>query len=454
MKKHSIYSLVLFSLLLNSCEKDWLNKKNDQSLTVPGTLKDFQALLDNTEVTNTSDPSLGEIASDGHYITDQNFTNRSEPEKNAYTWSRQYPYLVVLDWINVYKRVLNSNIILEGLEKVTESSTNDIVVKNNLKGQALFVRAKSFFDLAQIFAPVYKELTADTDLGIPLKLSSDIQAASKRFTNREVYSIIISDLLMAKSLLPLNGEFKTRASKVATYALLARVYLSMSDYQNALFNADSCLHLYNNLINYDSLFNIVGSPSVPFPLFNTEVIYHSSMTNFVTIGSQARIEADFKSSYDQSDRRSNLYFGTSAGLTTFKGSYAGSSVLRFTGLATDEMYLIRAECNARLGNTDLAMDDLNTLLQNRWQAPFTPLTATDATEALIKILNERKKELVMRGLRWMDIRRLNLEPAFAAPITRTVSGQTFILEPNSYNSTFPIPDDVIAQSGIEQNSGW
>ncbi len=101
------------------------------------------------------------------------------------------------------------------------------------------------------------------------------------------------------------------------------------------------------------------------------------------------------------------------------------------------------------------MNDLNTLLQNRWRTgTFVPFTASNADDALMQILTERRKELVLRGIRWQDLRRLNKEDRFKITITRTIAGNTYSIEPNSYKYTFPIPDDVIQLSGMKQNPGW
>jgi hypothetical protein len=134
----------------------------------------------------------------------------------------------------------------------------------------------------------------------------------------------------------------------------------------------------------------------------------------------------------------------------FKGSYSNYEG-EFSGIATDELYLNRAECFARAGNITNALNDLNTLLIKRYKTgSFVSLTALTASAALVLVLQERRKELVIRFTRWMDIKRLNKEGA-GITIRRLVHGQLYSLSPNDLRYALPIPEDVIALSGIQQN---
>jgi len=94
---------------------------------------------------------------------------------------------------------------------------------------------------------------------------------------------------------------------------------------------------------------------------------------------------------------------------------------------------------------------LNTLLKTRYKANnFTPLSAENQTDALNKVLMERRKELVWRSLRWTDLKRLNKEGANII-LRREINGDIYTLAPNDPKYVFPIPDDEIALSGIQQN---
>lgn len=137
--------------------------------------------------------------------------------------------------------------------------------------------------------------------------------------------------------------------------------------------------------------------------------------------------------------------------TTYRNSYNGRRYC-FGGIATDEVYLIKAECLARAGIVNEATEVLNHLWMHRADntKPFVALTADSPDEALKLILSERRKELIFRGLRWQNLRRLNKEGADIT-IMRTVNGQEYTLAPNSPSYVLPIPPDEIRLSGIHQN---
>lgn len=446
-----LFKLILIvSLLVTiSCSDDFLDKKADQSLAIPKSLEDFQAILDNSTLIMNRTPMLGLIGCDDYYLTDSQWLSLfSSTERNGYTWAETvFEEQSINDWSVPYQQVFYANVVLKGLEDLVRDERN-AATHDYLRGSALFYRAMAFYDLAQVFAPVYNEATAATDTGIPLRLTPDINAPITRATVAETYAQIISDLEAAVDLLPEVIQFKSRPYKPAVYALLARTYLSMSDYENAELHADLCLQLYNRLIDYNQL-----NPALlrPVPLLNDEVIFQSLLIPY-GFANSALVNPTLYDQYNDNDLRKEIFFNPSPlGGVTFGGTYVGAISL-FGGLAVDEILLIRAECHARHGKTDEAMEDLNLLLEKRWKAgTFVPYTASTPEEALDIILQERRKELLFRGLRWTDLRRLNLEPHFAETLTRHLNGETFTLAPNDPRYVYPIPPNEIAISGIPQN---
>jgi hypothetical protein len=100
------------------------------------------------------------------------------------------------------------------------------------------------------------------------------------------------------------------------------------------------------------------------------------------------------------------------------------------------------------------MNDLNTLLIKRWKSgTFKPLDSNTAEEALKKVLEERRKELLYRMLRWMDLKRLNKEQQFQKSLKRILNNEEYTLLPNDPKYALPIPERVIELSGMQQNPG-
>jgi hypothetical protein len=148
-----------------------------------------------------------------------------------------------------------------------------------------------------------------------------------------------------------------------------------------------------------------------------------------------------------------LFKSNANGSIGFKGNYTGLiNASLFTGVATNELYLIKAETAARNGNSAEALQNLNTLLSTRWlSGTFVAYTITDPQQLLSIILQERRKELLFRTLRWTDLRRLNKEAGYSKTLTRNVNGTTYSLAPGSLRYVFEIDQNAVNISGLTQN---
>ena len=438
---------LIFAILVMSCKK-YLDAKSDQRLSTPDTIEDLQALLDNGDLyTAMMEPNT---ATDEYYVMNADWLSSSQIYQENYVWDLQptTDFVANHDWTYAYKSIFAVNSVLDNLKRV---SAEDQQKWNNVKGSALFIRAHNFYMLAQIYAKQYDANTGTIDLGLPLRLTSDFNKPSVRANVQQTYDQILEDLQFALPLLPDVPPFATRPSRAATYALLARVNLTMGNYTESKKYSDSCLTLYNFLYDYkDNTLNL--SASAPFPALNKEVIYHAWDRRSLNTNSTAKIDSTLYSSFQNNDLRKTGFFSKNPdGSFRFKGSYAGNVSRLFCGIATDEVYLMRAECYARLGNATDAVKDLNTLLSKRYDATFVPVVGTTANAALIQILNERKKELIYRGQRWTDLKRLNKESQFQVTLKRVLGSNVYTLPPNDPRYVFMIPQDAIRLSGIQQN---
>lgn len=450
MKLKYHYLFILLPLLV-SCKKDFLALKSDKNLVIPSTLADFQALLDKSSIMNESMPNQGELSSDDYYLKNDAWNGLKVPvQKNSYIWAKDiYEGTNSNDWEFMYRLIFYTNNVLEGLDNM--QTIDDPQKYNEIKGSALFFRAYGFYQIAQIFCAPYFASSTNDGLGIPLRLKSDINIPSTRATIAQTYTQIISDLNKSVSLLPSVVSYKTRPNKTAAYAMLSRVYLIMQDYNRSLLFADSAIMQPDNeLIDFN---NLNPTASYPMQQYNSEVIFQTTLTyatNFAT--SRINIDSNLFESYIKNDIRKVAWFTVTNGHLIFKGNYNASPFYFFSGLGLDEVYLNKAECLARNGKLTEAMNTLNALLVKRFMTgTFRPLTASDGNEALKLILQERRKELLLRGIRWSDLRRLNLDPSTAITLYRILNGQTYELLPNSPNYVFPIQNNVIQLSGMEQN---
>lgn len=439
---------VLLCCFLFSCKK-YLDEKSDKRLAEPSTIQDLQYLLDDYYKMNRRYPSSPELLSDNYYLSYKDWQSLDMRERAYYTWQKNDD---AGDWGGGFSSIYQTNVVLDYLNKINYSSSEQLKW-NEVRGSALFYRAYFFYSLAQIYAQPYDKITAAKDLGLPLRLNSDFNEPSSRASVQQTYDQITNDLKEASALLPINPSQKNRPCRVAAYAALAKVYLAMQEYVNAGLYSDSCLLLRDALIDFNSL--NVSSPN-PISEYTLETIFHGVAEPSAALSpSLYKIDSNLYKSYNVDDLRSKVFFQKNED-NTFrpKGNYSGYGMygFMFAGLATNEMYLIRAECRARGGHVGDALNDLNKLLRNRWKKEkFTPVTASSATQTLQLILQERRRELVFTLTRWSDLKRLNKETLFAATITRVLNGEVYSLEPNGAGYTQQIPKVVIDKTGMPQN---
>lgn len=451
LQKIGLY--IIFCLALTGCDK-FLEEKPDQKLVVPTTLADFQALMDNHSVMNNSLPISGEISADNYYLTDAGWNGlRKEEHRNIYIWNKDRLFEVGgSEYFYAFRTIYYANSVLEGLEKIERNEYNRREY-DNIKGEALYYRGTSFLHAAFIWALAYDESTASSDLGLPLRITSDFNQVSVRASLQDTYNHILDDLHKASVLLPVDVVHPIRPSKAAAYGMLVRTYLSMRDYEIAGNYADSCLNIKNALLDYNQL-NVHAN--YPFDRFNEEVIVEHinsglNPTLSMTLNTAKITESLYKSFHDEDLRKKAFFRDNGDGTFGFKGSYSNSGGL-FGGITTAEIYLSRAECYVRNGKIEEAISDVGKVQKSRWLAngSIVSIPAQNKNEVLSFVLKERRKEMVLRGIRWMDIKRLNKEGAEIV-LEREIGDKTYQLLPGDPRYALSFPEDVIELSGMPQN---
>ncbi|WP_119790605.1 RagB/SusD family nutrient uptake outer membrane protein [Flavobacterium anhuiense] len=438
----SILYISLPLLLLNSC-RDYVEVEQVGNNRILKYTSDYRALANNyNDMTSSGGIYLIANADVEFPTTYQNGVTTIWG--NSYTWQdRIYdPSQGDSDWTGLYKAVYYSNVILDGVmgsEKGTDAE------KKEITAEAYVHRAFAYLQLVNTYGPQFDPASANSEKAVPLLLKPELFSSLERNTVGQVYDQIISDLKSALD----NGiqndpQFNVLPSKRAVYALLARTYLLMGQYQLSLENAEKALQMQNGLIDLKSL---ASGYSYPVLIQNPEVIL--SKTLLLTYNG-APLSTELLNTFSANDLRYNYY--TAPG-TSFYPTYTGRGFGIYTysytnginiGVSVPEMYLIAAECYARGGQTQKAVDYLNILRAKRYKANTTyQVSAATNTEALNLVLSERQKEFIGRGFRWFDQRRLNLDPAFQKTYTRTFKGTTYTLAPNSDGYVFPINQNYI-----------
>jgi len=450
-----ILGIIGILMLHGSCNK-YLDVQSNDGLVIPKNLEDLQKLLDNSSKMNRGIGSMGEISADDYFLEPSVLAMQTDMDRLNYTW-RNNLYNFSNDWSAGYGPVYICNLVLERLNKIQRTALN-AGDYDRIKGTALFGKSNQYLSLLWNYAKAYQSTTAASDLGIVLRGSSDMNEKSKRSSVLACYNTLIKDLRNAAEFLPQTGTHVMRPSKAAAYGLLGRAYLSMAKYDSAYYYADKMLQINDDLMDFNKPAEVNLTGTNPFLRYNKEsVAYYEQTSNGTPLIRIAQMDTVLYRSFDADDLRKQAYFKSGVnGYKAFKGNYAVASnawetVSPFGGIAIDEMYLIRAECLARAGKLAEAQADLNRLLATRYKAgTFEPYQLTIKKDVLDLILRERRKELIFRGLRWIDIKRLNLEGANIVQ-RRFLDGKEYILQPNANRYALPLPDDIIRVTGMEQN---
>lgn len=433
--------LVVLVLLQVSCSKDFLEIEAKGSL-IAKTTNDYEQLLNAVSLQVTYAPSLylgDEMAAQESYMDAAairtqrlfRFEDRvyDEDQLPSETWH--------ISTIYTLNKVIN---------EVMQSQDGNEQKKKALLAEAKVGRALCHLYFLNDYSMPYKAATAGTDPGVPLLTKADVtQTTFERATVQQSYDFIINDLTEA---LPDLGPLTHRRkfSKVAAEFLLGRVYLHMARFTDARTHIDQAFSELNNaeipLQLYD--YNIVLDPNddntwypdfgfglsnKPLPAVNTEVMYNLSMISFQLQQANTYVfspqTADL---YDPADLRLALYSNTemfNPGSVYPKGMRRYSAAI-FTGMdvgpSLPDLYLMRAELKARANDLAGARADLEALRAKRMPANIVSVPSGIASdkESLVRfILEERIREFAISGMRWMDMRRLSVDPVYSNTVKYT-----------------------------------
>jgi len=307
-------------------------------------------------------------------------------------------------WLDAYFTINICNNVLGALDVVNDDD------REQVEGEARWVRAMAYFQLVRFYGQAYEPGGNNSQLGVPLVLTPTRQIDEASYVTRntveECYAQIIDDLTKAKNLLP--EENGVQANKFVAAATLARVYLQMGRYADARDQANEVIEsgVYSLVSDVASEWNNDDNSSedIYAVQVSSQDFLEATMVTFYSIpefgGRDGDIEVQQKhlDLYDPNDARLGLHYDGNAAMRTTKwrDQYRNQPVIRLS-----EMYLIRAESNARLGTSVGASvdDDFNATHERAGLAPASGVALDD-------ILLERRLELAHEGHRIHDIKRL------------------------------------------------
>jgi tetratricopeptide (TPR) repeat protein len=461
MKKHfqfikkktsSVLSAILISplILLGSCD-DYLSIEPKESIS------DELAIVDKTSLNTALRGAYRSVGDGGYYggtyvllgfvpsgnVEYQVFNNLQDlnflPEDGSFQSA----------WSAIYKTINITNHIIEKAPAITDINLPE-TEKNTILGEAHFIRALAYFDLARAFGGVPIKLTPTTDVGQDTKIS--------RSTLAETYDQVMRDLEAAEDLLPSTVN-RVRVSQPTVKALRARYHLYNEQWAEAITYATAVIDLsanyklvgpfcgwFKNGVTQtaESIFEIPFSPQ------NTNSL--RTPMNLLARGGEYRFRPTdavvniLRKPSLGGERRSLLDSATQNGQTQYAGA------LYYRSPATDpsyilriaEQYLIRAEAKAELNDLSGALDDLNIV---RTRAGLPNSAAITKEDILDAILEERRFEFLWEAHRYFDLTR-----------TGKLKQKIEALKPNltvtSKLDLFPIPSNEVILGGLTQNPDY
>lgn len=470
LMKQLIYTCVLMCCVMCSSCNDYLDivPKGNK---IPTTLADYEALLrDEYTIGQTSISNALYLLND-YYVTVSNLNSPTLTRAN-YMWDETADRILLNNadestYYQLYAAISSCNLIIENVPSATEATDAE---RAEVIAYAKVIRSLCYFVLANYYADTYDAATAGEKRSVPLITSANINAPSQQVTIQAIYDFIIQGVQEAiDGGLPEQSMTVLHPNLGAAYALLARVYLQMQNYSEALNYANLALEqndqLYDWNAYYDEHHSTIENPEdytgLPTPTDYSYVENYyfrcgNGSPNYTT--NELNIPVERAERFEEGDARflSRWKLYSQNQDTYYRG--VGNGYFNWGGLTTTEVYLIKAECQARLaqgGDFTEAMNTLNAVRQTRIRPEvYQPLTASTLTEAIELIRRTKDNELIFSIVPFADARRFNQEGTYARTMTKTYEGETYTLRPDSHLWTMPFPAGAINNPGngtIQQN---
>jgi starch-binding outer membrane protein, SusD/RagB family len=393
------------------------------------------------------------------------FNGAGNPIYAAYYSNSLSSQVGVEMWNNIYPIIYVANAAIEGLGA---SNSLTPAIKQQLMGEAEFVRAFCYFYLVNLYG----------DVPLVVGTNYSINAAMTRVPAAQVYAQIVSDLTAAEAALSTNyldGTLlnttadKVRPTKWAAAALLARIYLYTGDWADAETQASILLDpsvgfslsLLGNVFLANSseaiwqLEPIIAGQNTSDAI--TYIIPSSGLSSFNPV----YLSQDLLNSFDPADMRLTNYIDTItlndvvySFAYKYKVNVLNAPVTEYEMvLRLAEQFLIRAEARAQQGNiagSQGALSDLDAIRERAGLPDYNG--PTDQASVIAAISHERENELFVEwGDRWFNLKRTSTLDAVMDTVAPSKGEGTW----QPYKALYPVPAyELQYDPNLVQNTGY
>lgn len=415
MKKLFIYVFGVFTAILSGCSNDFVDKQPITQVSTENlykTQQDAEAVLVSCYDGLQPDSYygfdmlvFGDVRSDNCFAGGDNADNFELATFNVNAINNT----VSRSFSQMYSAINRANTIIG---RVAEMDSNVFTGnrQNEIIGEALFLRGLHYFNLVRLFGDVPLVITETTSL-----LPEDLNVT--RNTEEEVYAQVLADLLQAQAFLPNQPADPERVAKAAAETLLAKVYLTLKDYENVDIWTNAViqrgfvlLNDFENLFNQENKFNnevifavrylgtIEGNVFPELVLPTPEASFDFLKFNKPTPNSRTQFSAS-------DNRRATSFLNRNGEFFIYKwrNGEAFQSADYTVLLRYADVLLMRAEALNQLGQSTEAVSLLNQIKNRAGLPDYGGDTDTAALDEAI--FQERRLEFMYEGQRWFDLKR-------------------------------------------------
>jgi len=478
MKQLHSYGILCFMLvMLISCDK--VLEEDPQNKLKPETIQDYDELL-NFGYPTTRDYGT-EVPLD-YYVemmTDDQDIRYFNQDANEYaihpfSFEDTHEHSSMLGgydqaWKNFYQAIYYANVVVDNID----DAQGDESAKNYLKGEAMALRAFSYFKLVNLYAAPYDEATASADPGVPLKLDPTVQSASyTRNSVQEIYDQINSDLAEGIKLMEENDQrvqSKYKLRPVSANLLASRVALYQKDYETTISSATRVIGQNSQLFDLSGYtFDYArtswgyGQGTHYLNPENENVLFVYGSNEYYTYSyypGALGLSDDLSGIYEPGDLRF-FYFSYvkgSLGRAYFKyRPYPNRTGEPVRGFHVEEAYLNRAEAYAETNMLNEALSDINYIRKSKFDASYgdnrdyyqyTIAQYPTQDDVIQAVREERRRELFGEFHRWYDLRRYGMPE-----IVHQYGGETYTLHEKDPRYILQIPQkELDLNPSMEKN---